>query len=283
MTFFNKKEEVLDIKLTPHGRYLLSIGKFSPSHYCFIDDDIIYDSQAGGFTETQNSSNKRIMDETPKLKTIPAAFGVEANFDKLESETVHIESMRKVKDERKIDLYPNKLGRSSYITERTPAIHISALAGEITGISHYYTGSADTLSTGSISQILQMPQINMDPEYNINVSKLSFGEVPPWELSLDDGMDTAGNDINQYSELFSDNTYFKVSTTNPLIHFKEFNSFNHKENFIIEVYEIEDIGKIPVYKPLKFRNSIGSRIINDMLIEEGDQSISTPEHFTETF
>ena len=39
MGFFNKKEDVLHIELTPHGRYLLSIGKLLPSHYRFFDDD----------------------------------------------------------------------------------------------------------------------------------------------------------------------------------------------------------------------------------------------------
>ena len=40
MTFFNKKEEVFQIELTPYGRYLLSIGKLMPHHYKFFDDDV---------------------------------------------------------------------------------------------------------------------------------------------------------------------------------------------------------------------------------------------------
>ena len=42
-TFLNKKEQVLDIQLTSHGKYLLSAGKFKPIYYCFLDDNIIYD------------------------------------------------------------------------------------------------------------------------------------------------------------------------------------------------------------------------------------------------
>ena len=30
MTFFNKKEEVLDFQLTEYGKYLLSIGHLKP-------------------------------------------------------------------------------------------------------------------------------------------------------------------------------------------------------------------------------------------------------------
>ena len=38
MTYFNKKEDVYHIELTPHGRYLLSIGKLNFKSYAFFDD-----------------------------------------------------------------------------------------------------------------------------------------------------------------------------------------------------------------------------------------------------
>ena len=44
MTFFNKKQEVLDIELTPYGELLLSEGVFKPEYYAFFDDNILYDS-----------------------------------------------------------------------------------------------------------------------------------------------------------------------------------------------------------------------------------------------
>ncbi len=43
MTFFNKKEEVIEIELTQYGKYLLSKGKFRPVFYAFSDDEILYD------------------------------------------------------------------------------------------------------------------------------------------------------------------------------------------------------------------------------------------------
>ena len=63
MSFFNKKEEVYHIELTPYGRYLLSIGKLKPHHYRFFDDDVAYDSDFISKTETQNETHKRILDE----------------------------------------------------------------------------------------------------------------------------------------------------------------------------------------------------------------------------
>ena len=41
MTFFNKKEEIIEIKLTSYGKHLLSKGVFNPVHYKFFDEDII--------------------------------------------------------------------------------------------------------------------------------------------------------------------------------------------------------------------------------------------------
>ena len=45
MLFMNKKEEVLDIELTPYGKHLLSNGKLKPVYYAFFDDNILYDIQ----------------------------------------------------------------------------------------------------------------------------------------------------------------------------------------------------------------------------------------------
>ena len=68
MEFFNRKEEVLDIELTSHGKQMLSAGKLSPSYYAFYDDDITYDSQYGAASpENQKDSHDRII-ATPRIK-----------------------------------------------------------------------------------------------------------------------------------------------------------------------------------------------------------------------
>ncbi len=42
MEFFNKKEEVIDLKLTQFGRLLLSKGKFKPVYYSFFDTAVTH-------------------------------------------------------------------------------------------------------------------------------------------------------------------------------------------------------------------------------------------------
>tara|TARA_E500000331_G_scaffold190761_1_gene183518 strand:- start:3400 stop:4623 length:1224 start_codon:yes stop_codon:yes gene_type:complete len=81
MEFFNKKEEVIDVKLTQYGKNLLSRGAFKPVYYMFFDDDILYDASKGGFTEEQNETEKRILENTPKLKTQYLTLGVEEAYE----------------------------------------------------------------------------------------------------------------------------------------------------------------------------------------------------------
>ena len=80
MAFFNKKEEVIDIKITQFGKDLLSRGAFKPVFYQFFDDDIIYNSAFAGFTEHQNDTESRILENTPKLKTQALTTSVERQF-----------------------------------------------------------------------------------------------------------------------------------------------------------------------------------------------------------
>ena len=40
MTFFNKKEEVYELRLTRHGRQKFAVGALKPTHYEFFDDEV---------------------------------------------------------------------------------------------------------------------------------------------------------------------------------------------------------------------------------------------------
>ena len=68
MEFFNKKEDVLEIKLTQYGKYLLSRGKFKPHYYAFFDDDVLYDGARAGIVEDNNDIEPRIQENTPSLR-----------------------------------------------------------------------------------------------------------------------------------------------------------------------------------------------------------------------
>ena len=65
MTFFNKKEEVLEIKLSSYGKQKLAAGTFKPVYYAFFDDDILYDGARAGISEDNNNIEPRIQEERP--------------------------------------------------------------------------------------------------------------------------------------------------------------------------------------------------------------------------
>jgi hypothetical protein len=74
MTFLNKKEDVIDIAVTPHGKYLISKGRFKPEFYAFFDDDVIYDGKYANLSEDQNDIVSRIK-ESLSLRPISSISG----------------------------------------------------------------------------------------------------------------------------------------------------------------------------------------------------------------
>ena len=116
MSYFDKKEDVLDLKLTPYGRHLLSRGKLKPGYYAFLDDEIIYNvrlqttGRSGSvgshprettFPSEHNSEIKnRILHETPNLKPQYTMLSVET-----ELEDSSIEKMNNTQETLSANIY----------------------------------------------------------------------------------------------------------------------------------------------------------------------------------
>tara|TARA_R110000850_G_scaffold1179_1_gene7231 strand:- start:125 stop:1291 length:1167 start_codon:yes stop_codon:yes gene_type:complete len=80
MEFFDKKQDVLDLKLTSYGKQLLSRGLFKPAYYSFSDDGVMYDPRwvSGSLLkEHQSEAEQRIQEQTPRLKTQYRKVGAE--------------------------------------------------------------------------------------------------------------------------------------------------------------------------------------------------------------
>ncbi len=145
MEFFNKKEEVIDIKLTQFGKNLLARGAFKPVFYQFFDDDIIYNSNYGGFDEHQNSSEIRIIEETPKLKTQSLTLGVETNYivenhkeqeEKQAREKKQKESFKKAKEKPQGDTKNHDKGKK----DKDKKSKFSKLYEDSIGLKPYDSG-----------------------------------------------------------------------------------------------------------------------------------------------
>jgi len=240
MTFFNKKTEVMQIEMTPYGRYLYSIGKFKPHSYEFVDDDVIYKVSNSG--ESQETSHTRIINDTPKLK-INRAFQEEAPEIQSPSRIEDMRVMVKKDNQRQNNLFP--LGKSSYSSDNSPSFQVTMLKGDISG---------SQMTKTNVSSIF-IPQINID--FNIEATLRNV---------LSDPIDE-----RTYSSIeFGNGTYVDLSFENQIIHLKEFNSFYEKENFEIEVFlpHTTRDGATEL-RPLKVEKHT-PRIVNDILVDFDD-------------
>ena len=110
MSFFDKQQEVVDIKLTQFGKNLLSRGKFKPVFYQFFDDGILYNTDFCGNPEEQNRSEDRIF-ETPRRKAQHLASSVDGDFNS-SIDSQHAPQYYLVASENKIES-----SKDRYITE----------------------------------------------------------------------------------------------------------------------------------------------------------------------
>ena len=200
-TFFNRKEEVIDLKLTIYGRTLLSLGKLKPEYYSFYDSDLIYDNQYGGqppvtgslhSLEEQNSIANRIK-ETPRIKIQTAYSGVETEITELNEHIrggtlklgygslIFEEEKYTLEDKYLYDLFSPKLqsnaektmfsamplGKSEIGGRFKPAWDVRCLKTPISSSNSFFTGSSQNF--------VQIPQLEL--EHTIKTFTHEGGEI----------------------------------------------------------------------------------------------------------
>lgn len=230
MTFFDKKEDVISIELTPHGRKLLSEGKLVPHYYAFYDDDILYDSNRGGFAENNSQTKSRILSETIYMKPQTNYNGVESNL-----------SDKKPYDSQNYMLYP--IG-SNKIEE------FKSNGWEVNFLHNTASSTSNTLISSTQTR-LNIPQIDCAIEYELSVKKTPFGPDADRPLVVREAM----IGLHQYVDLEDDQI---------LINIMEQNGFTHGDALEVEVYLYEQDKE--TYKQLKF-NHEADHVINDILQE----------------
>ena len=266
MKFFNPKEEVLDIKLTNYGRHLLSKGLWRPTFYSFMDDNVLYDSQYGGFTESKNSAEGRIQDETPLLRSQGIFNGRDEHlFDGVGD----ITDRMRLSTYEKMTVMPFSLGTSALDSTKLPAIRMQFLEGEIKDLEFNSTGSTRTTKTGGASnalshQLLKIPQIEMDVEYKITVAPLN---TPEKRFEVDPAL-TPGT-------LYADGNEVLVGPEQIIIVAEEINAPFDFHNFDIEVYEITDdfdVNGEQIKVPLNFVKPL-EMVENNILLDREEAEV----------
>ena len=250
MTFFNKKEEVIDIELTQFGKYLLSKGRFKPEFYAFFDDDILYDAKfAGVTTEGQNQIESRIKDAL-RLKTQYAFSGIETEInrsveeartdavenDALDRNAPPIKLMQPDADRSYASSAP--LGNAKVGSDKAPAWRVHFLQGELSGSA--------VLQFDTKLPTQPIPQLDVEVIYETSVRT----ELESTEEML-------------HQELvFEDGTFIHLEELPVILEVQELNSLKTNVEFEIEIFEVEDevvngalTGK-EILNSLKFRKPI---------------------------
>lgn len=254
MLFMNKKEEVLDIELTPHGKRLLSMGKMKPVYYSFFDDNILYDSEYAGLTEDQNIIQDRITVLTPQLQTqykftSDVMKGIDVDFGNGEKVSTIAPLERNV--------LVNSLGSTRMSGENYPAINIRMLNGRI--------GSYDLDYKTEFGQ-KKIPQLNIDIEYRVKVKNVRVTGVTGGSVPLDDtpAIVTAGDSPTAIiiTDIAPDGSYLSIDPGIVLADIIENNTDFKLENFDIEVYEVGE-----TLIPLSFAKNKKNNVVNNILVD----------------
>ena len=230
MEFFDKKQDVLDIKITSYGKQLLSRGLFKPVYYAFSDDGVMYDVKWMSGTlaqEKQSESEPRIQEGTPRLKTQYRKIGAERgiyNFpvagDALYSNLPNLSDLFEMNADLKAayseklfemlvalhgsnqlharfaeseKLLENVLGTKSYFNGYNPAWNMLFYNGTISGSTGYYKKNDITTLT---------PQLNCtltDTVYKM-FDDLNPFEALPEVKNIASSLANAGSDLEGDSE-----------------------------------------------------------------------------------
>ena len=228
----DKKEQVFDLEITPHGKYLLSTGEFKPVYYGFYDDNVLYDGEYAGITEAQSQIQQRIKEETVYLGTLTRQDSADDAVSTLrDREFDRSTGKRDVYYET--DIFPslyqpqktvlrNELG-DAYLegdTNVAPAWKAVAMSGRI-----------NTITEKDTRNNIDVPQINITMSYTLETEEFDVTSTFDRE---------SVNSFVMTSKLFADGKVVSLKGDNLMVYLEENNTALLTENFDIEVFEIDE-------------------------------------------
>ena len=238
MTFFNPKEEVLDIELTPEGKKALSVGRFKPSYYLFFDDNVLYDAASADDTaEHQNNIEPRIQEETPTMKTLYSFSEASEKKSTISEPNTH----------DKYFSLASVLGTSELSSEKFPRWDIRMFGADgptINKSAEFMTSSFGTT---------RIPQVDVDVKFKTAISYESLDYSPIKE------------DPNLSSTTQADGSYICVEPRTILMQVLEKYSVFEKEKESLQ--NVDTSSEIDSYTQLFFKKDM-PRVVEGILIDE---------------
>lgn len=231
MEYFDRKEEVIDLGLTPYGKRLLSQGRLKPVYYAFYDDDVIYDTTYGGYVEVQKESEDRIK-STPRTKAQTILDGIESNFAKINEGQDDDKKLMGPSSVENLYGLPTPIGNGSLNSYNPPAWDIRSLQSALTASSEFLTGSHG---------MIRVPQIDINIFYDTLIGETTEdGDQPTQNVPGNISPGSGESDVLTVSKVYTDGTFVKLYKDYILLDIKEINGVLDKEAFEIEVYEVKD-------------------------------------------
>ena len=273
MTFFNKKEEVVEIRLTSFGKTLYSNGDFKPTYYAFYDNDVIYDDAYGCHS---GNVDQRIL-ETPR------------NHIRLQKSGLETHTMRRIIDKKVIPL--DTTGDGQFDAKEVQYMETSEqssediLSVEYTNVQqakrrniHLPIGSSGNFSSyypAWRSYLLLGDSDSTVPYFYFNDETGSVINIPQIDVSkrVFKTMAIENTDSNSaiYGVIFRDGssvTLKEEEDSEFLLFLEEKNATSDNKNFDVEVYKIEMVDGEEILHPLKFRKQKKyNRIVDGIMLE----------------
>ena len=245
MTFFNKKEEVLEVILTRVGREKLATGQFIPTHYEFLDEDIIYDikyvTTGNAIFEEQNEIKTRIKDQimfrAQTAKQAAISTGDSSTGDQFFA-YAEVKPTGPKSENRLIE----SLGTFTPYSEYRPAWQIEAVDGSLfTGSGEIDYTPVEVYKGGSVNPSYEkIPQLSLSCSYNYNF----YVEAPKDNPESTFFSNLLENPFVDSTDVFKDPiddsfVLFKKDFNDFTISVKEENVLSSSSQFELEVFKYE--------------------------------------------
>lgn len=279
MTFFNKKEEILELKLSSYGKQKLAAGTFKPVYYAFFDDDILYDGARAGINEDNNDIEPRIQELSPSLRCQTNFTDLEKKVKKqthdVQNEIFNESNVTDLKNDPSVfqdydglrNVLP--LGNSEIGNQRVASWRVEFLGGN-------FISSQSNINEPNLKPIVNIPQINSNIKVQpVLVDKDFKGITDP----MTDRFVAENTDTNKFIRLTNDSIVLEISENNVDL---------LNDQFSLEVYEVttNQDGE-EILTPKMFKKEIQS-IINGILLDEEDiqaqfSAVEMDEKFVEYY
>lgn len=256
MTFFNKKEEILELKLTSYGKQKLAAGKLKPVYYAFFDDDILYDGARSGISEDNNNIELRIQENTPSTRVQTSFSDLEKKVKKQTHELANGAQRNSNTTDLKNDpsVFQDDNGLRNVLPLGNSQMGNRKVASwRVENLNSNFKTIQSTINDPNKKPIVNIPQLDMDMAVTPILSQKDFiGVIDP---------------ETQKFVLEKDGYYIKIIDDTVVLEFVENNVDLLNDSFSLEIYEVVTEDSKEILRPKMFKKKIET-IVDGILLDE---------------